>query len=64
MTHEEQRDEALKMLKDVLENYQYNNRKGIGMGPLSRAKKLLDRYGMFIQVAENNNKQNIDHTAV
>lgn len=63
MTHEEQRDEALSMLKDVLENYQYNNRKGIGMGSLSRARKLLDRYGMIIQVSGSYNKQNIDHAA-
>lgn len=63
MTHEEQRDEALSMLKDVLENYQYNNRKGIGMGPLSRARKLLDRYGIIIQGSGSYNKQNIDHAA-
>lgn len=62
MTHEEQRNEALKMLKEVLENYQYNNRKGIGMGPLSRARKLLDRYKMFTHEAGNNNKQEVDHT--
>ncbi|HFT4706469.1 hypothetical protein GHV16_19215 [Klebsiella pneumoniae] len=61
MTHEEQRDEALSMLKDVLENYQHNNRKGIGMGPLYRASKLLDRYGLIIQGAGSYNKQNIDH---
>ncbi|HBQ5904008.1 TPA: hypothetical protein L7644_001300 [Klebsiella pneumoniae subsp. pneumoniae] len=63
MTHEEQRDEALKMLKEVLENYQYNNRKGIGMGPLSRARELLDRHGMIIQGSGSYNKQNIDHAA-
>lgn len=48
MTVEEERDEALKMLKEILENYKYNNRKGIGMGPLSRARKLLDKYGMLV----------------
>lgn len=62
MTHEEQRDEALKMLKEVLENYQYNNRKGIGMGPLSRARKLLDKYNMFSHESANNNKQDVDYT--
>ncbi|WP_163305494.1 hypothetical protein [Enterobacter ludwigii] len=60
MTLEEQRDEALKMLKDVLENYQYNNRKGIGMGALFRARTLLDRYGMFGSEAEKNNPPKID----
>ncbi|VAE94209.1 hypothetical protein [Enterobacter hormaechei] len=60
MTLEEQRDEALKMLKDVLENYQYNNRKGIGMGPLSRARKLLDRYGMFDPETGKKNTPKID----
>lgn len=50
------------MLKEVLENYQYNKRKGIGMGPLSRAMKLLDRYKMFTHEAGNNNKQDIDYT--
>ncbi|HDX9111758.1 TPA: hypothetical protein RQO74_000192 [Klebsiella michiganensis] len=59
MTHEEQRDEALKMLKEVLKNYQYNKRKGIGMGPLSRAKKLLDRYGLFDPEAVKNTNPNI-----
>lgn len=60
MTHEEQRDEALNMLKDVLENYQYNKKKGICMGPLSRAKKLLDRYGLFDPEAGKNTNPNID----
>ncbi|KZQ38507.1 hypothetical protein A3464_18655 [Enterobacter genomosp. O] len=60
MTLEEQRDEALRMLKDVLENYQYNNRKGIGMGPLFRARNLLDRYGMFGPEAEKNNTPKLD----
>lgn len=48
MTAEQERDEALKMLKEILENYKYNNRKGIGMGPLLRASKLLDKYGMLV----------------
>lgn len=48
-----QRDEALKALKDVLDNYKYNDRKGIGMGPLSRARKLLDIYGMLVEVGKS-----------
>lgn len=52
MTPEQERDEALRMLKEVLENYQYNERKGIGMGPLVRARKLLDKYGMFNATGE------------
>lgn len=52
MTPEQERDEALKILKEVLENYQYNGRKGIGMGPLVRASKLLDKYRMFKELGE------------
>ncbi len=47
MKAEQERDEALKALKDVLENYKYNDRKGIGMGPLVRARKILDKYGLL-----------------
>lgn len=39
-----QRDEALQMLKDILDNYRDNNRKGIGMGPLFKAAELLKKY--------------------
>ena len=42
-----QRDEVLKALSDVIENYRYNQCNGIGMGPLVRATKLLDKYGML-----------------
>lgn len=60
MTHEEQRDEALKMLKEVLDNYQHNNRKGIGMGPLLRARKLLERYGLCEMEGKKSSNINID----
>ncbi len=53
MTAEQERDEALRALKEVLENYKYNNRKGIGMGPLVRARKILDKYGLLNCDGEN-----------
>lgn len=46
MTTEQERDEALLMLKKVLDNYKQNDRKGIGMGPLIQAGNLLRRYGL------------------
>lgn len=54
MTAEQERDEALVALKDVLENYKYNNRKGIGMGPLVRAKRILDKYNLLNCNGEEN----------
>ena len=41
---EAERDAALKALNDVLENFRANNRKGIGMGPLLRARNVLNQY--------------------
>lgn len=40
----QQRDEALLMLKKILENYKHNERKGLGVGPVMQAKNLLDKY--------------------
>ncbi|GEM_PF-3475722 len=45
-TLEEERQKVLKVLQDVLENYRANNRKGIGIGPLIRARAILDSYGI------------------
>lgn len=42
-----ERDEALAMLKEVLDNYKHNDRKGIGFGPLIRAGNLLRKYGLI-----------------
>lgn len=39
-------NEALATLKLVLDNYRDNDRKGIGMGPLFRAGKLLRKHGL------------------
>lgn len=47
-----ERDEALAMLKEVLDNYKRNERKGIGFGPLIRAGNLLRKYGL---TADKNN---------
>lgn len=41
-----ERDEALAMLKEVLDSYKHNERKGIGFGPLIRAGNLLRKYGL------------------
>lgn len=54
MTAEQERDEALEALKDVLENYKYNNRKGIGMGPLVRARRILDKHNLLSCNGEKN----------
>lgn len=40
----QQRDEALLMLRKILENYKHNGRKGLGVGPVMQAKNLLDKY--------------------
>lgn len=42
----EQRDEALQALWLVIASYRNNHREGIGMGPLIRARKILEQHGM------------------
>lgn len=39
-----QRDEALKMLQDVMDNYKFNKTKGLGPSIVIRANKFLDNY--------------------
>lgn len=38
--------EALEALKNVLDNYRSNDRKGIGMGPLFKASQILRKHGL------------------
>lgn len=42
----EQRDDALNALLLVITSYKKNQRRGIGIGPLIRARKVLERHGM------------------
>ncbi|WP_241597308.1 hypothetical protein [Rosenbergiella epipactidis] len=39
-----QRDEALKMLQEVMDNYKFNKAKGLGPSIVIRANKFLDNY--------------------
>lgn len=43
-----ERDEALQMVKRLLENYRDNDRKGLGLGPIMQARNLLAKHGIVL----------------
>ena len=39
-----QRDEAVQVLREVMENFKFNEKKGLGLGVMLKAHRLLERY--------------------